>query len=74
MLVGAVGFGTSQLVLAPQDSLPAVCAVLFVAGIFYVLWGSSSLATLQLAAPEHCAAGRRASTSSPSWAARRSAG
>ena len=39
--------------LAPQDSLPVVCAVLFVAGIFYILWGSSSLATLQLAAPEH---------------------
>ena len=53
VLLGAVGFGTSQLVLAPQDSLPVVCAVLFVAGIFYILWGSSSLATLQLAAPEH---------------------
>jgi len=53
VLLGAVGFGTSQLVLAPQDSLPAVCAVLFVTGIFYILWGSSSLATLQLAAPEH---------------------
>ena len=48
VLVGAVGFGTSQLVLAPQDSLPAVCAILFVTGIFYILWGSSSLATLQL--------------------------
>ena len=53
VLVGAVGFGASQLVLAPQDSLPAVCAVLFVTGIFYILWGSSSLATLQLSAPEH---------------------
>jgi MFS family permease len=40
-------------VLAPQTSLTVVCAVLFVAGIFYVLWGSSALATLQLAAPEH---------------------
>ena len=53
VLVGAVGFGSSQLLLAPQDTLPAVCAILFVAGVFYILWGSSSLATLQLSAPEH---------------------
>jgi MFS family permease len=53
VLVGAIGFGISQLVLAPQNSLPVVCAVLFVAGVFYILWGSSSLATLQLSAPEH---------------------
>ncbi len=39
--------------LARQDSLPAVCAILYATGIFYILWGSSSLATLQLAAPEH---------------------
>ena len=30
-----------------------MCALLFLAGIFYVLWGSSSLATLMLAAPDH---------------------
>ena len=36
-----------------QDSLPAVCVLLYLIGIFYILWGSSSLATLQLAAPEH---------------------
>lgn len=53
VLVGAAGFGGFQLVLAPQDSLEAVCATLFVIGIFYILWGSSALATLQLAAPEH---------------------
>lgn len=53
VLIGAAGFGGFQLVLAPQESLPAVCVVLFVIGVFYVLWGSSALATLQLAAPEH---------------------
>jgi MFS family permease len=53
VLGGALGFGTCQLLLAPQTAFPAVCAILFVAGIFYVLWGSSALATLQLAAPEH---------------------
>ena len=53
VLGGALGFGTCQLLLAPQTTFPAVCAILFAAGIFYVLWGSSALATLQLAAPEH---------------------
>jgi MFS family permease len=53
VLGGALGFGTAQLLLAPQDALPAVCGFLFLAGICYVLWGSSSLATLLLAAPDH---------------------
>jgi MFS family permease len=62
VLGGALGFGTIQLLLAPQDSLPAVCVLLFGAGICYILWGSSALATLQLAAPEHLR-GRAASLS-----------
>ena len=66
VLGGALGFGALQLLLAPQDTLLPVCALLFLSGICYVLWGSSALATLQLAAPP-----RPASTSSPSWAARR---
>jgi MFS family permease len=53
VLGGAAGFGLFQLALAPQDTLAIVCALLFVIGVFYVLWGSSALATLQLAAPEH---------------------
>ena len=53
VLGGAAGFGGFQLLLAPQDTLLLVCALLFVIGIFYVLWGSSALATLQLAAPDH---------------------
>lgn len=53
VLGGAAGFGGLQLVLAPQSSLAAVCALLFPIGVFYVLWGSSALAVLQLAAPEH---------------------
>ena len=53
VLGGALGLGGLQLLLATQDSLPAVCALLFLTGICYVLWGSSALATLQLAAPEH---------------------
>ena len=53
VLGGALGFGGLQLLLAPQDTLPAVCALLFAIGVCYVLWGSSALATLQLAGPEH---------------------
>ncbi|MEI7760260.1 MAG: MFS transporter [Thermoleophilia bacterium] len=53
VLVGAAGFGGFQLLLARQDTLPTVCAVLFVIGIFYAIWGSSALATLQLSAPDH---------------------
>jgi MFS family permease len=52
-LGGALGFGLLQLVLAHQETVWATCAILYVAGIFYILWGSSSLATLQLAAPVH---------------------
>ena len=52
VLGGAAGFGAFQLLLAPQDTLPAVCALLFGAGVFYIVWGASALATLQLAAPE----------------------
>lgn len=53
LLGGAGGFGLLELALAPQRSLAAVCVLLFVTGIFYVLWGASALASLQLAAPEH---------------------
>jgi len=53
VLGGALGFGTLQLVLAEQTTVAGVCVLLYLAGIFYILWGSSSLATLQLAAPEH---------------------
>ncbi len=42
-----------ELVLAPQHELLAVCALLFATGICYMLWGTSALASLQLAAPQH---------------------
>jgi MFS family permease len=53
VLGGALGFGALQLVLAQQETVAATCLLLYLIGIFYILWGSSSLATLQLAAPEH---------------------
>jgi MFS family permease len=53
LLAGAGGFGVLELALAPQTELLAVCGLLFLTGIFYMLWGTSALASLQLAAPPH---------------------
>jgi MFS family permease len=53
LLGGALGFGVLELALAPQTSLAPICVLLFLTGGFYLLWGASALASLQLAAPEH---------------------
>ena len=53
LLLGAGGFGLLELALAPQSSVAGVCVLLVPIGIFYVLWGASALASLQLAAPPH---------------------
>jgi MFS family permease len=53
LLLGGGGFGVLELALAPQSSVAGVCVLLVPIGIFYVLWGSNALATLQLAAPPH---------------------
>jgi MFS family permease len=53
LLIGAIGFGAFELVLAPQHTLYLVCALLFATGIFYTLWGTNALSVLQLEAPEH---------------------
>ena len=53
LLIGALGFGVFELVLAPQHTLVIVCVLLFAVGIFYTLWGTNALTVLQLEAPEH---------------------
>jgi MFS family permease len=53
LLIGALGFGTFELVLAPQKTLVLVCVLLFAIGVFYTLWGTNALTVLQLEAPEH---------------------
>jgi MFS family permease len=53
LLGGAGAYGVLELAIAPQGHLAAVCVLLFLIGICYVLWGASALASLQLAAPEH---------------------
>ncbi len=42
-----------ELLLAPQDSLPSCACCCSRPAIFYMLWGTNALSTLQLAAPEH---------------------
>jgi MFS family permease len=53
LLLGAFGYGSFELLLAPQDSLVAVCALLFAIGVCYTQWGTTALASIQLEAPEH---------------------
>jgi len=53
LLIGAIGFGAFELVLAPQHTVFLVSALLFATGIFYTLWGTNALSVLQLEAPEH---------------------
>jgi MFS family permease len=53
LVIGMFGFGTAQLVLAPQHSLAAACALLFATGFSFTLWTSSANSALQLGAPDH---------------------
>jgi MFS family permease len=53
LLIGAIGFGVFELVLAPQHSLFVISALLFATGVSYTLWGTNALSVLQLEAPEH---------------------
>jgi MFS family permease len=50
---GALGFGIAELALAPLRSVVAAAALLFVAGVFFTVYTSSSSATIQLEAPDH---------------------
>jgi MFS family permease len=51
LLIGAIGYGLFELLLAPLHTLVLVCALLFGVGVFYTLWGTSALSVLQLEAP-----------------------
>lgn len=52
LLLGAAGFGLAELVLAPESSVAAAGALLFLAGVAFTLWTSNANATLQLEAPD----------------------
>jgi MFS family permease len=53
MLVGAAGFGASQLLLAPSDSVWLACLLLLLAGISFSTWSSNSNSIVQLASPDY---------------------
>jgi MFS family permease len=53
-LVGGVGgFGVAMLLLAPQRTVLACAALLYVTGACFTLWTSNSQSILQLTAPDH---------------------
>jgi MFS family permease len=53
LLLGAAGFGASQLVLAPQTSLIVALVLLFIGGFSFTLWSANANTLLQLEAPDH---------------------
>jgi MFS family permease len=53
VLLGAAGFGASQLLIAPERSLAIVLALLLAGGVCFSLWSANSNSLLQLEAPDH---------------------
>jgi MFS family permease len=54
VLLGGTGlFGLFELALAPQHSTVAACAFLFAIGAAFTTWTASSIAGIQLSAPDH---------------------
>jgi len=53
LLLGTGGFALAELALAPERSVIAIGALLFVTGTCFTLWTSSSNTLLQLAAPDY---------------------
>jgi MFS family permease len=53
MLLGATGFGASELLLAPAGSIWLACVLLFVGGVSFTTWSSNANSIVQLAAPDH---------------------
>ncbi len=52
LLIGAVGFGASLLLLAPQRTVWAACAVLVLTGFTFSLYASQSNSSLQMVVPD----------------------
>jgi MFS family permease len=52
-VVGSAGFGLSELLLAPVHSTFVASALLFIAGVCFTTWSSSSNSLVQLATPDH---------------------
>ena len=52
-VIGAAGFGLSELLLAPVHSTVIASALLFIAGVSFTTWSASSNSLVQLATPDH---------------------
>ena len=53
MLLGAGGFGLTELVIAPVHSTVAASVLLFVCGVFFTSYTANTNASIQLASPDH---------------------
>lgn len=53
LLIGAAGFGTSEILLAFQHSVPGAVLFLLATGIFYTLYTSNTNSIVQLATPRY---------------------
>ena len=53
MLVGAAGFGASQLLIALDSTVWLACLLLVLAGVSFTTWSSNANSIVQLAAPDH---------------------
>jgi MFS family permease len=53
MLLGATGFGASELLLAPTGSIWLACVLLFLGGVSFTTWSSNANSIVQLSAPDH---------------------
>jgi MFS family permease len=52
-VIGAAGFGLSELLLAPVHSTFVASVLLFIAGVSFTTWSASSNSLVQLATPDH---------------------
>ncbi len=53
MLLGAGGFGVSELLIAPVHGTATAAFLLFVCGVFFTSYTANSNASIQLASPDH---------------------
>jgi MFS family permease len=53
MLLGAGGFGLTELLIAPVHGTVAASALLFVCGVFFTSYTANTNASIQLASPDH---------------------
>jgi predicted MFS family arabinose efflux permease len=53
LLVGTIGFGLAQFLLAADSSAAVMSALLFFVGLFFTIWTANANASLQLEAPDH---------------------